>query len=519
MSRYCWISPSAEFTLRPLYGPSTLLTNPADAGLRPGYVLSRTLDPKKYRPIVVSPRAYFVFTPLLTDAAAGTLEFRNTLEPVRKRGSAVEFIQGWADDVSFARKTITVEPSVLDPDVGHALTGERRGNLDLAESTGATKAPTFEIPYDRLAIAVGCYSQTFGTKGVRENALFLKDIGDARRIRRRVLELFELAVLPTTSEEVKKNLLHFAVVGGGPTGMEFAANLSDLIQEDLARLYPKLMRYVKISLYDVAPKVLPMFDASLSDYAVKLYRREGIEIKTSHHVEELRKGFPNDPESSRAQDKQLKGGCYTLRTREEGDVGIGMCVWSTGNMMNPFIQKALGSVYKYPTNSARIIQGNTSNPESQKWSIQRDQRTGAVKVDSRLRVLLSDSDLGAVMTDVFALGDAAVLSTGALPATAQTANQQAQWLAKRLNRNDLESKTFTFRNLGVMAYLGNSKALFQGGDALKNRDGKTTGIKGWVAFLIWRGAYLTMTLSWRNKLLIPFQWVIVKLFGRDVSRF
>jgi NADH dehydrogenase len=390
-----------------------------------GYVLSRRLDAKKYRPIVVSPRTYFVFTPLLNDTATGTLEFRNTLEPVRNKKFKGEYLQGWADDVNFARKTVTVEPSVLDPDVGHALTGERHGNRALASSTGAQRVPTFEISYDKLAICVGCYSQTFGIKGVRENALFLKDIGDTRKIRRRILEIFDLAILPTTTEKVKKNLLHFAVVGGGPTGMEFAANLSDLIRQDLSTLYPSLMEYVRISLYDVAPKVLPMFDAALADYAVRTYRREGIKIKTSHHVEELRKGFPNDPESAQNQDKQLKGGCYTLRTKEEGDVGIGMCVWSTGLMMNPFIQKALDSVHTYPSASARVTKGESQDAEKSKWIIQRNPKSGAMIVDDHLRVMLKDGEKEAIMTDVFALGDNATLASGPLPATAQTANQQA----------------------------------------------------------------------------------------------
>jgi len=481
-----------------------------------GYVLSRQLNPKKYRPIVVSPRTYFVFTPLLNDTATGTLEFRNTLEPVRKRNSRVEFYQGWADDVSLAKKTIKVEPSVLDPDVGHALTGERQGNQDLAVSSGTSSVPTFDLSYDHLAICVGCYSQTFGTKGVRENALFLKDIGDARRIRRRILEIFDLAVLPVTPEEVKRNLLHFAVVGGGPTGMEFAANLSDLVREDLAKLYPNIMKYVRISLYDVAPKVLPMFDASLADYAVKKYRREGIEIKTSHHVEELRKGFPNDLDSREHQERQLKGGCYTLRTTEEGDVGIGMCVWSTGNMMNPFVKKALNNVHEYPTASAKMTKGE-GDPKQHKWIIQRNPKTGALTVDDHLRVLLEDDEKEAVMTDVYALGDVASLKSNALPATAQTANQQALWLAKRLNNGDIETQTFGFRNMGVMTYLGGSKAMLQGGST--DSKGKSRGIKGWVAFLLWRGAYLTMTLSWRNRLLVPVHWAVVKLFGRDVSRF
>jgi NADH dehydrogenase FAD-containing subunit len=348
-------------------------------------------------------------------------------------------------------------------------------------------------------------------------ALFLKDIGDARKIRRRILEIFDLAVLPITTEKVKKNLLHFAVVGGGPTGMEFAANLTDLIHQDLAKLYPSLMQYVRISLYDVAPKVLPMFDATLADYAVKTYKREGIDIKTSHHVEELRRGFPNDPASAQNQDQQLKGGCYTLRTEEEGDVGIGMCVWSTGLMMNPFVQKALNSVHTYPTASARGTKGGNEGAEKRKWIIHRDPKSGAMIVDDHLRVILKDEDQEAIMTDVFALGDNATLASGPLPATAQTANQQAHWLAKRLNKGDMERQTFEFRNLGVITYLGDSKAMMQGGS--KDREGKSRGIKGWVAYLLWRGAYATMTLSWRNRILVPIHWMIVKMFGRDVSRF
>ena len=375
---------------------------------------------------MVSPRSYFVFTPLLNDAAVGTLEFRTTLEPVRKRKSEVDFIQGWADDVNFAEKTVTVEPSVLDPDVGNALTGPRHGNQGLAQSAGRI-VPTFDISYDKLIIAVGAYSQTFGTPGVRENALFLKDVGDARKIRRRILELFELAILPTTTDSVRQILLHFAVVGGGPTGMEFAAQLSDLLHDDMSALYPSLMPHVRVSLYDVAPKVLPMFDATLADYAVKKYSRAGIKIKTSHHVEELRRGFPGqkgDPEHD------LKGGAYTLRTKEEGDVGIGMCVWSTGNMMNPFVQKALDNVHEYPGSSATVTDGEERYADQKAWLIRRDKRTGAILVDDHLRVMLATKgqDKSAVMNDVFALGDTSRMASGPLPATAQVANQQALWL-------------------------------------------------------------------------------------------
>jgi NADH dehydrogenase FAD-containing subunit len=523
--------------------------------------------------VIVSPRNYFVFTPLLNDSTVGTLEFRAVLESIRKPGSGIEYIQGWADDVNFADKLVTIEPSVLDPDVGHALTGPRRKNEQQTSDgysvggefpngpwekqvqmggTSDHQVPTFPIHYDKLVIAVGAYSQTFGTKGVREHAWFLKDVRDAVAIRRRVLELFELARLPIMPEETKRHLLHFAVVGGGPTGMEFAACLSDLIREDISKLHPQLMKYIRISLYDVAPKVLPMFDQSLSGYAVDKYKRNNIEIKTSHQVEELRKGFPNDEDARKDQDSQVKGRVYTIRTKQEGDVGIGMCVWSTGNMNNPFVTKALNHVRRFPINSARITQGSLpSNPNERQWVIQRDPRSGVILVDDHFRINLTTSCADtyakeedvpkAYMRDVFALGDTSKLISGGLPATAQVANQQALWLGRALSKHRDPGTFgklpgFSFNDMGVLTYLGGSSAIFQGSKpkatvqssiggpgpigSKTNQDGKEVKrLKGLPAYLMWRGAYLSMTLSWRNRCNVAWQWFIARVFGRDVSRF
>jgi NADH dehydrogenase FAD-containing subunit len=518
---------------------------------------------------------------LLNDSAVGTLEFRHVLESVRKRRSHVDFLQGWADNVDFAAKTVTIEPNVLDESVGHALVGEREAAVQVPAErfvlggpaqpggTGQKQVPTFPIKYDKLIIAVGCYSQTFGTEGVRENALFLKDVNDARRIRRRVLDLFELCKMPILPEQTKRWLLHFAIVGGGPTGMEFAASLSDLIEQDLARMYPDLMQYVRISLYDVAPKVLPMFDKSLADYAVQQYKRHNVEIKTSHHVKRLRKGFPDDPVARDNQDSQIRHRVYTIETEEDGDTGIGMCVWSTGNMSNPFVAKALDSVRRFPANSATRILPPPATPSAEKdhanpiskqstdekekdhhWLIQRDAKTGLILVDDHFRVQLQTKLSGgpsssnsfdnaaeeAHMNDVFAIGDTTIMKSGRLPGTAQVANQQAHWLARSLNSSSSSSVSenfdsipgFGYRDLGVMTYLGASRAVLQAPKSKSQKAGNNEngdegqnfqGIRGWVAYVIWRGAYLTFTLSWRNKLLVPIQWAVVKVFGRDVSRF
>jgi NADH dehydrogenase len=157
-----------------------------------GYTLARDLDPKKYQVVVVSPRSYFVFTPLLASTSTGTLEFRTALEPVRSRRTEVEFFQGWADSVDFASKTLKVEEAVENPLQAMALTADGREDqnakqLEQEKGVKQKKGKVFEMNYDKLVVAVGCYSQTFGTPGVKEHAYFLKDVGDARKIRNRML--------------------------------------------------------------------------------------------------------------------------------------------------------------------------------------------------------------------------------------------------------------------------------------------------------------------------------------------
>lgn len=114
--------------------------------------------------------------------------------------------------------------------------------------------------------------------------------------------------------------------------------------------------------------------------------------------------------------------------------------------------------------------------------------------------------------DVFALGDCAMIEGTDYPATAQVASQKAQWLATRLNGNKMEGDGFRWRNLGLMAYIGGWRAIMQTGLPGGNISGRS-------AWLVWRGAYLTKSVSWGNKILIPMYWFLNWAFGRDISRF
>jgi NADH dehydrogenase len=483
-----------------------------------GYGFARTLDPAKYERVVISPRSYFVFTPLLASTSVGTIEFRTILEPVRRLPGKIGFYQGWADDIDFDRKTIRVETNAAEDAASKTIVPgplpppSETGGVEMkSETTTKAKGDLIDIPYDKLVIACGAYSQTFGIEGVREHAHFLRDIGDARRIRLRVLSLCEMCSYPrgsdTLSDADKRALLHFAIVGGGPTGIEFAAELHDLIHDDLAPLYPELMPLVSITVYDVAPKVLPMFDQALAQYAMDTFARQGINVKTEHHLQRLRRA---DGELGR------RHGALKIKIQEHGDdeLGAGLVVWSTGLMANPLIAKLASKHFAGPGTNP------LSSPSTTRHLL-RDTRTGGLLTDAHHPVRTSTTTTpnnnnnkpaaDTVLEDVFVIGDCAVLSPNpTLPKTAQVANQQASHHAKQLNAGTVGKNPFKFRNWGTLTYLGSWKAIHQS---------EADKLRGWAAWVIWRGAYLTKSMSVRNKLLVPVYWVVSWLFGRGISRF
>lgn len=243
--------------------------------------------------------------------------------------------------------------------------------------------------------------------------------------------------------------------------METAAEIHDFINEDLSKIYPDLAKFSSITVYDVAPKVLGAFDDKLVEHATKHFGREGIEIKTSRNIESLTAGLPGlDPTG-----KAKRPGA-TLKLKDEGEIGTGLCIWSTGLMMNPFVAHALSEIRNFPAEEV-IYKAQIQDAEAARWTIHRDEKSGSIITNDRLRVILNAEGShggkieAAYMRDVFAIGDCAIVQNTAYPATAQVANQKGEWLAKRLNKGELHGENpasrFKYRNLGVMAYLGNCK--------------------------------------------------------------
>ncbi|KAJ5183898.1 disulfide oxidoreductase [Penicillium capsulatum] len=121
--------------------------------------------------------------------------------------------------------------------------------------------PTFEsikdkkmrIPYNKVVVAPGCSTNTFNTPGVEEHAFLMKNVHDANTIWARLNEDLKIASLPCTSEEEQKRLLYITIVGGGLTGIEIVAELTDLFKGDLQKLYPHLNGKGSVTVYNVAP--------------------------------------------------------------------------------------------------------------------------------------------------------------------------------------------------------------------------------------------------------------------------
>lgn len=189
----------------------------AKGGLPPGVELN-----------VISPRGYFLYSPLLPAAAAGTIETRSIVEPVRSfLPPGTSFIEAEALSIDPHGRVVQCKSRLVGGSGGH-----------------------FHVPYDTLIVATGAVNTTFGTPGVREHGFFLKTAEDVIRLRTRIHDSIELASLPTTPPEDRARLLSIVVCGGGPTGSELAAELNDLIQEDLKRLYPHLAGELSVTVVD-----------------------------------------------------------------------------------------------------------------------------------------------------------------------------------------------------------------------------------------------------------------------------
>jgi NADH:ubiquinone reductase (non-electrogenic) len=389
----------------------------------------KEIDPDHYDVKIVSPRNHFLYTPLLASTTVGTIEFRSIIEPIRNIKN-VEYLQAYCYKIDDKNKKVFCED--------------------------ADTKKRFELDYDILVSSVGEVTNTYNIEGVDEYAYFLREVADARRIRIKVIDSFENASIPGITDEERKSYLRFVVCGGGPTGVEFAAELHDFIEEDVSRKYPNLEKNIEVILIEAGDKLLNTFDEKLSEYTMKIFKRQKINVRINSYI-------------TKVTEKEIY-------VNDGTHFEYGLLVWAAGN-----------------TGTALIKESGLPKNKRHKLII-----------DHYLKVSGHD--------DIYAMGDSAEIPDEAFPVTAQVAQRQGKYLGKSLNKLAKGKKIapFKYKDLGMLAYIGSHKALANTGPYKAS---------GFVTWLFWRSVYITKLVSFKNKVLVLFDWFKNFLFGRDISNF
>jgi len=380
---------------------------------------------------LLSEQNFFLFTPMLAEAATGAVESRHVLYAIRPLCGAwgIEFGEMSVEAIDLEKRRLTAR--------------HRRSRVRQ------------QVHYDTLVLALGASPNVAIVPGAAEHALTFKGVGDAVRIRNRVIDLFEAAAL-TDDPWLRRGLLTFIVVGAGHAGTELMAALEELTRGILPRHYPSIPKD-DVRLILVGSAILPQTSTNLAAYAKEQLLRRGIELETT-----------------RAAGVSAEG----LTLADGRLIHSRLVIWTAGNRVNPVVADL-------PI--AKL-------------------RDGRLKVNEFFEV---EGTPG-----IYALGDNAAQidrHTGEpYVATAQVAVRQARALAAVLEAEltGRQKKPFRFRVLGEMVPLSRRTAV---------ADLKGIKLVGFPAWFLWKTVYMLKLPTLAARLRVVLDWTVELFFERDVS--
>ncbi|HRQ36364.1 MAG TPA: NAD(P)/FAD-dependent oxidoreductase [Chloroflexota bacterium] len=381
-----------------------------------GIWAAKELADQPVRVTLLDKNNYHTFLPLLYQVAAAEIEPEQIGYPVRG-------ILRRLPNVTFTLAEVTaVNPT--------------------AQTVTTTRS---ELAYDYLILATGSITQFFGTPGAAAHAFSLKTMEEGVRLRNHILTCFERAVHATVDE--RRQLLTFVVVGGGPTGVEYAGALSELVYGPLRRDFPELdMAEVSIVLLEAAGRVLGGMSESLSDYAARSLQKMKVAVQLEKRV------------------TAVSGTAVTLH--DDSQIPTNTVIWVAG----------VGGEALAKDSGVEVL-GNGRVPVLPTLQLPQHER-------------------------VFAIGDLAAFpaeGSGWLPMVAQVAIQQGIHAAQNIGRHQLglPLNPFHYWDKGSMATIGRNKAVV---------DWRGRAFTGFLAWLIWGVIHIMYLIGFRNRIMVMLSW-------------
>jgi NADH:ubiquinone reductase (H+-translocating) len=370
---------------------------------------------------------FFLFTPMLPEAGASSIGTRHIVSPLRKLLRRTRFAEVEVARIDFETQTVSAR---------HSLTGAWR-----------------DFHYDYLVLALGGVTNYFGIPGAADFALPFKTLGDAIYVRNHTINMLEeAAVEPERADE----LLTFAVVGGGLTGVEVVGQINDFVRE-AADYYPEIdRRKIRVLLVEAGPRLMPEMNDKLAAFAEKVLSKRGVEVRTRTAVISV--------EHNR----------FALATGEQ--IPTRTVIWGAGVTPNP------------------LLAGFNLAKER-----------GRLRVNEYLEV--------EGLPNVWALGDCAYIlnpKTGKPhPPTAQHAVREGKRVARNIAAifGRAKRQPFDYDTMGQMAIVGERTGV---ADVMGLR------FSGFIAWFMWRTYYLMRIPQLEKRLRVVLDWTLDLFFKRDL---
>ena len=393
--------------------PRVVILGGGFAGLK----LARNIDTNHYQVVVIDKNNYHTFQPLLYQVATAGLEPDSIAYPLRKI-------------LKKKKRTHIRMAEILEVDTENQQVNTSIGKLH----------------FDYLVIATGAVTNYFGNKNIEKYALPMKSLSESLDLRSYILQRFELA-LNEKDQEIKDSMMNFAIVGGGPTGVELAGALSELKHQVLPKDFPDLdLRRMQIHVIEAGPKLLAGMSDKAAQNAFEYLKKLDINVWLNTMV------------------KDFDG--QTVTTNQV-TIPSQNLIWAAG------------------------VQGNVPNgipPE----------------IQTRSRININEFVQVQGQENVFAIGDVSFLVTEVyprgMPMLASVAQQQGDYLARyfKTKSKGKEPQPFKYIDKGTMATIGRNKAVV---DLGKFRFG------GFFAWMTWLFVHLMLLVDFRNRMIVFSNWV------------